>query len=121
MSDNIVEFRNPQFPLHVRKTPQCSCKWQFIGCFLNEHQRTLECKQCGAILDPIDYLLRLAQEGEQLSSRIKEQREQIIAHRGQISMLEDEIKALRAQGRKLKQAVPVTPDKVVSINSDSEG
>lgn len=63
----------PIFPdLEVTKTPSPrKCPGQHIQIELDEKLRTATCKKCGFNVDPFDYLMSWAKEGERMIKGLK--------------------------------------------------
>lgn len=112
--DNIVVFRSEsEFPIHRRKKAVgCTCdsvgdKWSHggttPGVFIDESTRMVECRKCGAQLDPFDFLWHLATKGHSLNNDIARMAEDVRLKKAQLSLLEDEIKSLKSERNKAKR------------------
>lgn len=63
----------------------------------------IECKVCGAQIDPFDFLWHIASKGMGLSNDITNLKETIRISKAQVSVLEDEIKSLKSERNRLKR------------------
>lgn len=63
----------------------------------------VECRACGAQIDPFDFLWHIASKGSSFSYDITALKETIRMSKAQVSVLEDEIKSLKAERNRLKR------------------
>lgn len=64
------------------------------GCknvYVNERERTCECRKCGRTIDPFDYLWRLATDGAYLMDGLKSLREDIRLRTAELGDLKRQI------------------------------
>jgi hypothetical protein len=113
MSDeaNIVVFRPAsEYPIHKREKKRCKCSNVGAGLYsaneaphvwVDEATRDLECRTCGARLDPFDYIWLLATEGDLLTRDTKRLREEKQSLKAQVHLLHEQIKALSTNRRRL--------------------
>ncbi|MER2492333.1 hypothetical protein [Catenovulum sediminis] len=96
---NVIDFKH-----QVRLTP----KKAFHACmhsavFVVEHSRNLECRKCGKVIDPFDFLLKEAQKQQNTIFDIRG----LISEKEKLSQevegLKSEKRNIQAQIRRLKK------------------
>lgn len=111
-ASKLIVFRpDSEFPVTKRQKATCKCsgirhEYNHDGIpqvWIDEHTRDLECKRCGARIDPFDYLWSLATEGLGLMRELLKLREQKETLRAQISLMHEELKEVRSVNRKAKR------------------
>lgn len=109
----IVIFRpETSFPVAKRAKPRCNCSQ--VGesymtgpspsVYVDEATRDLECRKCGARLEAFDYMWLLATEGESITRELTRMREEKQTLKAQIELLHEQLRELKADGRKLARA-----------------
>jgi hypothetical protein len=102
--DNLLHFPSNLFPLASgtsRKRGKYSyC--QHAHALIDENARQLECRTCGAQLDPIAWIVKLAHEPSWLLGLRTETRQL----RQEVEELKAEITRLRATRNRLKKKAP---------------
>lgn len=94
MTDNIVDL-SAAIKLEPRKKPQhCLC----LQVYVDEHTRTIECKSCGRVMDPFDFLMKAARKQNNTVFEIK-------ASQQALGKLQEDIKNLRRERQNLKAQV----------------
>lgn len=73
---------------------------------LFEDSRTLECSQCGTVLDPIDELMRLSRGRQNIAFENDRLRREIAHRRLQLADLKKQIANLKAQARRAGEQRP---------------
>lgn len=108
----VIQFRaESEFPIARREIARCKCsnitqKWgsgELPSAWLCGHTRMVECKHCGAMLEPFDYLYAICMEGESLFQRLREYKEANRSLKAERSVLEEELKQLRQERNRLKK------------------
>lgn len=92
MGDNIIQLtpkEKREFKQRFKTQKAKYCKHHVI--LVDEKTRMLECEDCGAMIEPFDYMLRLAQQEENIFS--------------ERTMLKYEVQELRKERDTLKAAV----------------
>lgn len=106
---NIIVFRpEAEFPIERRRKTTCKCSrvresypnGSSPSVWVDEATRDLECRVCGARIDPFDYLWMLATEGNHLTESIRRMREEKKTLEAQMALLNEQIRELKAQVRK---------------------
>ena len=78
-----------------KRAPHCSHKQAWV----DPHNRTVECRACGAVLDPFDYLMEIVHEG----NRLVRMYDAINRARTQVRELEDEERKLKGRVRSWRE------------------
>lgn len=110
--NNIARFPGvgelPDLPVTIDRGKDGFCRHPAIR--LNEHDRAVFCAQCGASLDPFDYLRSEAnaiRSGWDAHRMVKAKTDQLVER---INLLEKEAKRLSALVRRLKAKEPPPVD-----------
>lgn len=94
MTDNIVDLATA-IKLEPKKSQQgCLCRQVCV----DEHTRTIQCKSCGRVMDPFDFLMKAAKKQNNTVFEIQ-------ASRQVLGKLQEEIKNLRRERQNLKAQV----------------
>lgn len=127
----LITFR-PETDFPVTKRQKARCRCSEVGSsypsssavpavWIDEAMRDCECRACGARLSAFDYLWMVATEGGHLIDDITRLKEQLGSFKAERSLLEEEIKQLKADRRKLKQgkepAAECDRDKTIQIGA----
>ena len=87
------------------KKPEKYCNHQII--LVDEHTRTVECEECGQIIDPFDYLHKVASEQLYLHEKYKSMERLVIA---KAKELEEIKKAIKKDKRIIRKMMENTVD-----------
>lgn len=111
MSDqNIVSFPGipqelPEQTITLEKRPFNFCQHAKIS--LDSHQRLVNCVQCGAVLDPFEYLETNAVVLQRAWSDHASVKRTLTDMNDRVATLKKEEQRLKASGRRLKEKQPV--------------
>lgn len=106
----IIDIRT-QEPLTIQlsddKPPYCHSQHKSIT--VDEQTRLVECRECGQVLDPFDYLLKWARKGDQRLGRLRSLDDEI-------RMKENDLEAVKAalarEKARVRQINPDAPEVV---------
>jgi len=127
----IFQFR-PATEFRVEKRGKGNCRCSYVGekyssaespsVWVDEKTRMVECKKCGAFMEAFDYLWMLAIEGDSLHRDLRHMREEKLALKAQVSLLNDQIRDLKAEGRKLAKAPkPPSAEPAIDFRLEQSG
>ena len=112
MDDNVRQFGGatallPDNPLAITPRRVGWCRHDAVT--LDEHTRTVTCAnpQCGAVLDPFDFLVSNGNTIQRAWSAYKHTMQQVHEIAERLSILKKEEKRLRAMVKRLHEKVPV--------------
>lgn len=95
---HTVDFKNKSQPRPPMEKKDGECRHLFCGTLLDTDARTIECAECGSLLDPFRVLDALIRDWESIASWVTH-------HRKERGRLEDEVRALRVERSRLKSAI----------------
>lgn len=101
MDEKVIEFRPADLEVAIKPrewdgSRYCPCD----GFWVDEHRRVLECRVCGKIKDPFDYLKSLAYEGRNLMTHIARLKEELTAKHTELAALKGQVQRARATVRR---------------------
>lgn len=99
---NIVLLRSGK-PLELSTRKMEVGKKCFIKCkivHVDEHNRLLECKECGRAIDPFDYLWQWAVEGDRRMADLKHVTDEIRVKNNELYDLKRQISNAKSQLRR---------------------
>lgn len=96
----------PPCPLEVTPPPMHCCDHPAVR--LDEHSRTMECTQCGAVLDPFDFLRRNAMTLQRAWRDHK-------YVKGQLEELNTRVDALKKEERRIKARIGTLKKRDTSV------
>lgn len=89
--DKLIEFRPNDLEVALKPwdgSRTCYCE----GFWLEEKRRLLECRVCGKLHDPFDYLMKVGRQAanfmtgiERLQQELKQKHEELARLKGQVS------------------------------------
>lgn len=102
--DKVAEI--PACPIEVKSSsPVFHCSHGQLE--IDVYERTVRCSQCGAMLDPFDYLAKQGQELKFMWGRYREVKKRIHELNESVDRLAREEKRLKASIRRNKEKLPV--------------
>lgn len=98
---NVVDFaklRTISMKRRRKRIAHCRC----LGVWVDEQTRFLECKNCGASVDPFDYVLLWAKKEESLTFELSSLKKEVHTLQKTKELLKSEVVNLKAQKRRAK-------------------
>jgi hypothetical protein len=98
----VIEYDEDNVPapqLEIAAHPKPFCPHEHINIF--EYHRKIYCKDCGATLDPFDWILAMGKREGQQFSNLKWLNWELTRKKEEMARLEKEMKNLKALKRRL--------------------
>lgn len=109
--DKVVAFPTSELPPNLMgiepRPPGVRMFCQHESVMLNEHDRLVNCVQCGAALDSFNFLLNNARTIQMAWHNYRDAKRQVAELNDSIEVLKKEEKRLRAQVRRLTEKAGV--------------
>jgi len=100
---NIIEFiksdRESQFYLSGDKVEDYACRHQSVK--LNELKRVIECKKCGQVIEPFDFIYKIASKEVTLKNDSKIYKLEILELKKEIEILSKKKESLKRSIKRL--------------------
>ena len=109
--DNVIDFskkkasENSALSLGVTRKKFCKC----IAVTVCEHSRTMECRQCGASVDPFQWALKMCSDWEKLETNRKTVRADLERKMALVATAKKELKNVKARLTSAKRALRELP------------
>lgn len=98
--EKVIAFRTEDgLPLSPRRFTK-ACYPHCKGAWINEEARTVECRTCGRMIEPFDYLWGWAIEGNSMERHMSAMKERTRLLDAEVRVLEDRIRELKSEQRK---------------------
>jgi hypothetical protein len=104
--DNLIPFKARPSPIRsIARMPGARRECRHVETLLDPGRRCLACKECGAILDPYDYLTQILKQGEWYDKWFEEQKSKAAAEAVRLKALQREAAKLTRQVESLRQGM----------------
>jgi len=93
MSNNVLEFKTVIFQVRAKTTDQKLCAHSAV--VVDEQNQMIECGQCGVLMSPFEYVVKVAKNEIRWSNQVK-------YLKIEASQIEDQITELKRQRTNIK-------------------